>query len=92
MAQLIRVGSKTAEQVSPENNKFWTLEELQKIVGGDIQGIGVGTSVMYMNENGKLEGLDLNWTATRMVKGSLIPGDYIAGDVIIVPQEEEQTE
>jgi hypothetical protein len=45
---------------------------------------------LYCNEEGKLEGLPINPRATAMVKGQLLPGDVLNGDVFImgVPDDE----
>ncbi len=65
--------------VHPANGKHWTLDELQALVGGYIQIVStVDGRYMVINDNGKIEHLDLNIPATRL---------YIFGrqDVIMGP-------
>jgi hypothetical protein len=64
-----------------------TLEGMQAAVGGYIQIVNTKDGkLMVMNEEGKLEGLEFNETATEMVE--LFPGDYVAGNVLIAEQNE----
>ena len=64
-----------------------TLEGMQAAVGGYIQIVNTKDGkLMVMNEEGKLEGLEFNETATKMVE--LFPGDYVAGNVLIAEQNE----
>ena len=73
-----------------------TLERLQDVVGGWIEAITVGPTkslpalTMYLNEDGKGLGLPLNQMATIMAKRHLLPGDYIAGNVLLcgLPDDE----
>lgn len=41
--------------------------------------------VMVINSEGKIEGREFNYAATVLASssGSIIPGDYIVGDVLI---------
>ena len=65
-----------------------TLAEMQKIVGGNIQLVqclyeGQRKS-MIVNEDGKLQGLDVNHKATYMY-GDLrgVTGDFVVGRAIV---------
>lgn len=92
MAQLIKHTGEMTD-VKPENGRFWQLKELQKIVGGYIEGIRMPKNqMMYINENGKFmfEDADINITATQLASQRLSPGDYILGNAIIVPYNEEE--
>lgn len=64
-----------------------TLEALQAAVGGDIEAAfthdGLG---MFLNENGKIEGLSLNTRATQLYR--LGQYDSIVGDVVLLTAEE----
>lgn len=77
--------------VFPGNGEKFTLEELQKLVGGYIERIAMSDGqAMYVNEEGKIKDLPYNIKATTMLKmHGLIPDDYIVGDVVVVPNEEE---
>lgn len=79
---------KTDESVTPivpVNGGDFTLEELQKHVGGRIEIVRLtDQAIMVINEEGK-DALPLNPMATVMAKAtcSIFPWDYIAGDVVM---------
>lgn len=57
---------------------------LRKTVGGLIEAVALDdTTVMWVNEEGKLKGLPANEKATSLAAGRIFPGDYIAGQAII---------
>jgi hypothetical protein len=67
--------------VLPKNKKAFTLTELQKIVGGYIELIYLNDGrVMVINEEGKIDGLEYNLTAT-LAYGN----DVIVGNVLVSP-------
>lgn len=78
----------TNVSVLPENGTDFTLEELQKMVGGYIEIISLGKVDMVVNEEGRIKGLSLNPTATliakRLLGCSVAP---IMGDVVICKRE-----
>jgi hypothetical protein len=80
IATLIKTTSET-ETVSPIDGKHFSLEELQKFVGGYIEFISLNGNglMMVVNEEGKLKNLQVNQIATDTYKG----GDIILGDVLI---------
>jgi len=59
---------------------------LQKAVGGYIEAVTVTEDghTLYLNDEGKMNGLPMNETATRMTRGILSPDDLIMGDAILV--------
>lgn len=62
------------------------LKYLQGKVGGYVEAIGVGNEInMYLNEEGKMEGLAPNRLATRLAKkyAGISMLDYIVGDVVL---------
>lgn len=78
----------TNEWVSPANGKKFTLEELQKFVGGWIEMVPVSEKmVMVVNEEGTFHQLPYNKTATRLwqesFKPNVITGSIICGDVLV---------
>ena len=80
---IIRPGG-LVEKVSPVG-EFFTLKELQELVGGLIQMIRIpGNRTIVLNEEGKLLELDFNLTATSLYKGYLFEGDYLVGNVIVI--------
>jgi hypothetical protein len=74
-----------------------SLTFLQGCVGGYVEVIDFDvmdfSASLWLNEEGKLEGLDYNALATDLVRGQIMPHDYIAGDVVItgLPDEEGYT-
>ena len=65
----------------PEDGKEFTLEELQGYVGGYIELIYLRDGrIMVVNEEGKLDELPLNSTATE-IYGS--QNDYVVGNVLV---------
>tara|TARA_R110000824_G_scaffold42116_6_gene124468 strand:+ start:6562 stop:6807 length:246 start_codon:yes stop_codon:yes gene_type:complete len=81
MAYLLKVDG-TIEQMG----KNPPLEELQKAVGGYIEGVTTANGGrFYCNEEGKLMGLPHNPAANSMIDFD----DYIVGDVVVMEGEEE---
>lgn len=77
--------------VSPANGRSFTLQELQRYVGGYIEILRTEfviqdnkePLVAFLNEDGKGLGLSRNGYASAMFHKSLGPGDYIVGDVVL---------
>ena len=66
--------------VEPKNGKDFKLAELQAIVGGYIEIVYLDSKhIMVVNEEGKIDGLDINVNATNLVDGY----DIIVGDVLV---------
>lgn len=75
-----------------------TLQWMQRAVGGWIECVRLGGHRrqdkqrvqvdLWINEEGKLEGLPYNERATALA-AHLIPGDYIAGDALVLCSDEE---
>ena len=75
--------------VQQAKGKYFSLEELQKIVGGYIEIIYLGQTglVMVMNEEGKLDGLPINELASEIAQGYIQRYDKIVGDVLVCSQK-----
>lgn len=74
------------EKVSPVNGNDFSLEEVQKIVGGLIQVIGLSDgNILIGNDEGKLIGLPDNPKATEIAHKhkALFPHDYMVGNIIM---------
>ena len=72
------------ETVSPDNGKDFKLEQLQKIVGGYIDMLGIGgDEIMVFNDEGKLMGLPYNQDATALFRKHYNTNDFIVGDVLV---------
>lgn len=67
-----------------------TLSELQKAVGGYIEGVHLADGrMMYCNEDGKAQGLLPNEEATTLGRAAGIhPFDVVVGDVVVLTLEE----
>ena len=86
MAKLYRVTG-TVETVEPVNKTDFTLEELQKIVGGYIEVVPVfGNKLIVVDEDGRMKNYKHNKTASLLVYGQVI-GD-IVGDMLLCNQDE----
>ena len=81
MAILIKANGKKENVTIPKKNQ---LEFLQGLVGGNIEIVGVdswrGHTGMVINEEGKLNGLPWNQTASEIFNN---PYDVIVGDAIM---------
>lgn len=78
-------------EVSPKNGDKFTLEELQGFVGGLIEIINLSPKSMFViNDNGKLDGLDINFIATAAARNlwAIDPTDCIVGNALLVDDTE----
>lgn len=73
------------ETAKPANGKSFTLEEMQKIVGGIIQMIGLPSGEeMVLHEEGKELRLPKNPAATVLGRAAgIADSDFIVGTVLI---------
>jgi hypothetical protein len=78
---LFRVGVSSPERVSPADGRKFSLEELQKFVGGYIEHVPNSRPNAYCNEDGRLQHLPLNEIASDKFQQALV------GDVIQVRTE-----
>jgi hypothetical protein len=71
------------EVISPANGVNWSLEELQRLVGGYIEvGRTTAGQFLVLDEEGKLKRKPLNIAATRIYQYGR--HDPIVGDVVII--------
>lgn len=78
-----------SEKVSPQNGSDYKLEQLQQIVGGHIEVVSLKDGrIIVLNEEGKLEGLPVNWAATKLFQKDYGPEDIIVGNVLVCRSEE----
>jgi len=84
------------KEVSPKNGRYFTLEEMEKMVGGsiEIEPLPSGKSIV-VNEEGKLIGLDKNEKASEEWLKEYPYDKYpfnndgtIVGDALIATEEE----
>lgn len=81
---LIYRSSDQVERIAPKNGKYYQLDELQEIVGGNIEIIsGRDGKMIVVDEEGKLKRKDLNERATQWYHVNVYRGDYIVGDALL---------
>jgi hypothetical protein len=94
---------RTIQTVEPENGKSFALKELQQYVGGagvlgmvDIQNLPDGRTI-YLNDNGKIEGLDKNEIATEIWKRAYPIDEYpenndelMVGNILLLEKTDEE--
>ena len=94
MAQLIKANTvfpRRPLNFDPANGVYFTLEELQKGVGGYIEALYLHDGrVMFVNEDGKRLELPPNPLADMMAhqQTRIAENDHIVGDVIICTRAE----
>ena len=77
------------EDIQPKNGKDFKLEELRDIVEGWIEILYLNDGrLMVINEEGKLEGLDLNVNATNIYMESFENNDIIVGNALVCDKNE----
>ena len=83
MAKLYLVDG-TVKDVSPKNGTDFSLEELNGFVEGWIETLYLeDDGVMVINEEGKLEGLDINVNATAIFRKHYSHDDFIVGNALV---------
>ena len=92
MATLIKADG-TQTEIQPQNGTDFSLEELQKYVGGYIQVISLRNQedeILVLNEDGKNHHCPLNTTATELAlfNRAIFHWDCIVGDVVLCKSEE----
>lgn len=85
MAILLKTdGTKT--ELKPASGKLFNLRELQDAVKGYIELVYLTDGkIMVVNEEGKLNGFEINHNATKLAN---LPNDVIVGDVLICSNKE----
>ena len=75
--------------VSPKNGTDFSLEELQAIVGVYIEVLVLdGGEIMVVNEEGKLDGLPFNYSATSYLYEHSRYLDLIVGNVLVCKSDQ----
>lgn len=71
-------------ELAPADGKTFTMQELQKLVGGYFQALRVEDGRwMYCNEDGKALKLPRNEEATALMRGRIASRDYLVGTVVV---------
>lgn len=94
MAKLFRTNG-VVEVVSPKNGSKFTAKELQGLVGGWLEAVGVFNNSVFAicDEEGKLKNKPANLIATMFARNLyMMEGlqfrDHFVGDVIFVSKDE----
>lgn len=95
MATLMKIDGTTQEVFPQDKKRGFTLEELYKLVGGNCRlieapGPFADGRLMIMDEEGKLNGQELNVEASRKFYEELGYPEMIMGNVIMVDDKEFQ--
>lgn len=78
-----------SKQVFPKDGKRFTLEELQACVEGYIEAVFLTDSqVLIINEEGKLQGMELNPFATILYQSNRQTNDVIVGPALLCHRSE----
>ena len=80
-----------SQHVSPANGRAFTLEEMQKFVGGLIEALPLSNGlVVWLNEEGKLRDLPYNAPADMMAHrlSGIAIHDHIVGNVLVASRKE----
>ena len=82
---VITADNHVLEAPEPEREgKYYTLQQMQKIVGGWIEMITLADGRhMILDEEGKLKDKPVNLIATTLADNVLGGSDYICGDVLV---------
>lgn len=88
MGILMKTNGDVSEVYPQEKSKHFSLKELQGFVNGYIEIVGVGTKFLVLNEEGKLNGLEINIKATEIFQKYYGMTDVIVGDVLLADESE----
>jgi len=83
----------TIKEIEPKDGKTFSLKELQAYVGGYIDVIQIDDdTIMFINDEGKLDGLEKNENATNIFMQAYPIEQYplnndqlVVGDVVVCP-------
>lgn len=73
--------------VEPANKTDYKLDELRRIVGGNIEVIDLGKRYLVVNEDGKIMRLPYNTMATNWMLVAIGGSDFIVGDALLCEKE-----
>lgn len=87
MGDIIAKADGTMQYMEPANKSDYTLEELQRIVGGHIEILDLGKRYLVVNEDGKLLRMRYNTLATNWMLVAIGGNDFIVGDALLCEKE-----
>ena len=74
------------KKVDPANGTDFSIDELNEFVDGYIEILHIGDKLLVCNEEGKLQNLQYNATATRLINAVGIK-DYIVGNALFCDKD-----
>ena len=74
------------KKVDPANGTDFSIDELNEFVDGYIEILHIGDKLLVCNEEGKLQNLQYNATATRLINAAGIK-DYIVGNALFCDKD-----
>jgi len=90
MAKYLKITTKGELLTIDTGDKYADLEFLySQTMSEMIQMIGIKGATMWLDEEGKLRGRDVNIIATDLYEQTYGPYDLIVGDVILTGDEDE---
>lgn len=87
MGDIIARASGVMQVVEPANKADYKLDELRRIVGGNIEIIDLGKRLLVVNEDGKMMRLPYNTLATNWMLVAIGGSDFIVGDALLCDKE-----
>jgi hypothetical protein len=88
MGILMKENGDVSEVYPQERKNTFSLKEMQGFVGGYIEIVSVGQKYLVLNEEGKLNGLEINLKATEIFQKHYGQTDVIVGDVLLIDSDE----
>jgi hypothetical protein len=90
MAKYLKITTKGELLTIDTGDKYADLEFLySQTMSEMVQMIGINGATMWLDEEGKLRGRDVNIIATDLYEQTYGPYDLIVGDVILTGDEDE---
>lgn len=74
------------KKVDPANGTDFSIDELNEFVDGYIEILHIGDKLLVCNEEGKLQNLQYNATATCIINAAGIK-DYIVGNALFCDKD-----
>lgn len=88
MGILMKANGDVSEVYPTKKGHGFSLKELQGFVEGYIEIVGIGKKFLVLNEEGKLNGLEINLKATEIFQKHYGVTDVIVGDVLLADENE----
>ncbi len=87
MGDIIAKASGVMQTAEPANKTDYKLDELRRIVGGNIEIIDLGKRCLVVNEDGMMMRLPYNTMATNWLLVATGSRDFIVGDALLCEKD-----